>query len=353
MEKKALVPIVLLVVLAGVAAIVSQSSQLVVPTLPPISPSGEDCEVGSCPDGSTYQKYHWNGTSCDLVQYFRDPCTPNPTPNPNPSTFHDDQLGLSLQLPNNWFGIKAQYGNANGLLNYDPANPSGVAEKDRARILEGSAETALNENDVRQRFESIVSAWPQSIVERLTLDGRKAIRVTYRKAPELPGAPCIPEGPCHSVSNVDVVVIQLAVADGLTIFHVVGQARVDANPIVLNEIKQIQDSVKFEPPKLKTGIRGNITIGPTCPVERNPGDPNCADKPYVATVVVKQYTKTVEFTRFTSNGDGSFQLELPVGDYLLEPIPGNIPYPYAGTKTVTVKPYELTEVLIEYDTGIR
>ena len=81
MEKKALVPIVLLVVLAGVAAIVSQSSQLVVPTLPPISPSGEDCEVGSCPDGSTYQKYHWNGTSCDLVQYFRDPCTPNPTPN--------------------------------------------------------------------------------------------------------------------------------------------------------------------------------------------------------------------------------------------------------------------------------
>ena len=35
-----------------------------------------------------------------------------------------------------------------------------------------------------------------------------------------------------------------------------------------------------------SGIRGTVMAGPTCPVERDPPDPNCADKPLSVLVSV-------------------------------------------------------------------
>src|SRR5207253_9569337 len=37
---------------------------------------------------------------------------------------------------------------------------------------------------------------------------------------------------------------------------------------------------------VKQGIRGTVLLGPICPVERIPPDPQCADKPYAASLVV-------------------------------------------------------------------
>jgi len=40
--------------------------------------------------------------------------------------------------------------------------------------------------------------------------------------------------------------------------------------------------------KVDSGIRGEATAGPTCPVERYPPDPHCRDRPYQATVRVRR-----------------------------------------------------------------
>ena len=97
------------------------------------------------------------------------------------------------------------------------------------------------------------------------------------------------------------------------------------------------------------GIQGTITLGPLVPVTRD-GEPN--ERPYEATVVVRTADGSREVLRFRSGADGRFRVPLNPGNYLLEPLVGNT-LPYAPTQTVTVREGVFSEVLIQYDTGIR
>jgi hypothetical protein len=63
-----------------------------------------------------------------------------------------------------------------------------------------------------------------------------------------------------------------------------------------------------------TGVRGTATIGPTCPVETNPPDPNCADRPYAGNFVVESVGGT-HIADFTTAGDGSYAVSLAPGSY--------------------------------------
>lgn len=103
---------------------------------------------------------------------------------------------------------------------------------------------------------------------------------------------------------------------------------------------------------INSGIEGQITIGPTCPVERIPPDPACADKAYEATVIVKSADGQKEVTRFTSSASGSFKVDLPPGNYLLVPVSPNV-YPRAGSQPVSVSKNLYTHIDISYDSGIR
>ena len=58
--------------------------------------------------------------------------------------------------------------------------------------------------------------------------------------------------------------------------------------------KKVESSV---PNNGLSGITGLILLGPSCPVVRDPPNPQCADKLYVATVVVKSADGSSEVTR--------------------------------------------------------
>ncbi|MDR3643388.1 MAG: hypothetical protein P4L74_07245 [Candidatus Doudnabacteria bacterium] len=105
-------------------------------------------------------------------------------------------------------------------------------------------------------------------------------------------------------------------------------------------------------PTLTSGIEGKITLGPTCPVERMPPDPNCADKPYQAMVIVKTADGQKEITRFTSQTDGTFKQALKPGTYLLVSVSAQV-YPRGVQQTVIVNANTFSQVTISYDTGIR
>lgn len=105
-------------------------------------------------------------------------------------------------------------------------------------------------------------------------------------------------------------------------------------------------------PQGSSGISGKITLGPTCPVMRQPPDPACDDKPYQATVIVKTQNGQQEITRFTSQTDGTFSLSLNPGTYLLVPQSANV-YPRGIAQVVTVEKNKFTTIIISYDTGIR
>lgn len=99
------------------------------------------------------------------------------------------------------------------------------------------------------------------------------------------------------------------------------------------------------------GIYGEVTQYPIYPV-CNPSDPEtCEPAAYSVTVIVRN-ANMVEVTRFASDQNGKFRVELNPGTYILDPVNGN-PYPHAEKQTVVVYSEQWTYVPIEYDTGIR
>jgi hypothetical protein len=102
-----------------------------------------------------------------------------------------------------------------------------------------------------------------------------------------------------------------------------------------------------------TGVRGTVTAGPTCPVERDPPDPGCAERPVAGAVLVFTDAGGLEVARVTSAADGTFTVELAPGAYHVsaEPVDGLMGTP--GPMDVEVEAGQPTELQVSYDTGIR
>ena len=101
----------------------------------------------------------------------------------------------------------------------------------------------------------------------------------------------------------------------------------------------------------RSGIRGTVTIGPTCPGPERPGE-ECT-RPYVATLIVTRRDGT-EVGRVTSGEDGRFSIELPPGEYTIVPQKDSQSLlPRAASIDVSVPANEFAEVDISFDTGIR
>ena len=101
-----------------------------------------------------------------------------------------------------------------------------------------------------------------------------------------------------------------------------------------------------------SGIVGTVILGPTCPVERVPPDPACADKPYATLVAVFRASDPVHAFVITQSGaDGTFKVSLPPGDYTLGA--GEKALPRCDHPAVTVPPTGYATTTISCDTGIR
>jgi Prealbumin-like fold domain len=104
-------------------------------------------------------------------------------------------------------------------------------------------------------------------------------------------------------------------------------------------------------PSQGSGVKGQVLIGPACPVMRVE-DP-CPDQPYQAKITVYSLNGQ-EVTRFETDKDGKFAVNLPPGDYILHPkSPDGRPIPSAEDVEFTVLPNEFTEVIVNFDSGIR
>ena len=99
-------------------------------------------------------------------------------------------------------------------------------------------------------------------------------------------------------------------------------------------------------------IIGYVHAGPTCPVERFPPDPDCADQPVIGAELIIRDAAGLEMERLVSNEGGRFQTRLPNGVYELHP------QPYDGLLgTAPMQEFEVDgsslELDVAYDTGIR
>lgn len=98
-----------------------------------------------------------------------------------------------------------------------------------------------------------------------------------------------------------------------------------------------------------SGVRGTVTYGPTCPVERV--GQSCT-RPYEATIRIRRAAGGPLVATARSDRQGRFRARLAPGRYRLEPVNGR-PYPRAAPQTVTVSVHRFTSVSIRFDSGIR
>lgn len=98
-----------------------------------------------------------------------------------------------------------------------------------------------------------------------------------------------------------------------------------------------------------SGIRGKVTYGPTCPVER-PGE-RC-ERPYDARLRIRNRSAKKVVASVRSGKDGRFRVRLRPGRYVVEPVSKSL-YPHADPVPATVHAHRFTRVTISFDSGIR
>jgi hypothetical protein len=101
------------------------------------------------------------------------------------------------------------------------------------------------------------------------------------------------------------------------------------------------------------GIRGEVLIGPMCPVVQ-PDQP-CPDKPFEASIEIRGQDIRGDHLTIRSGKDGRFRVKLAPGKYKLTPIspnPGAPPHA-PPPQSVMVESGKYTRVTIRYDSGMR
>jgi hypothetical protein len=107
-------------------------------------------------------------------------------------------------------------------------------------------------------------------------------------------------------------------------------------------------------PQLEGNVSGQILLGPTCPVMKNPPDPACADKPYQASIQIidRNSPAGAPYKVISSDAQGNYTVTLPVGEYAFQPQGGSV-LPRCETREVTVTSGTNLKVDFSCDTGIR
>ncbi len=100
-----------------------------------------------------------------------------------------------------------------------------------------------------------------------------------------------------------------------------------------------------------TGIRGEVVIGPTCPVETL--NSPCPPAPFPAKITVSRGGDIV--AEFSTPPDGRFLIPLPPGTYTVEakPLDENGIARMLPLPPVSVRSSGFTGVTISFDSGIR
>ena len=101
-------------------------------------------------------------------------------------------------------------------------------------------------------------------------------------------------------------------------------------------------------------IRGTALMGPICPVEEDPPDPNCADRPYATRLVLTSADQAVVIKEFASDTLGRFTVSAAAGQYAIRSAAAANVLPYcASDGTISVSAGATVDVTVRCDTGIR
>ena len=187
----------------------------------------------------------------------------------------------------------------------------------------------------------------------ITVRDQQVVNATWKGAPMEPD-----QGPAYTIEDV-FELIEAAIGDGIDVevtyeptsgHPVYVVIDVDAVAVDGGLAFSIHDLIAISG---SGGIAGRVLAGPTCPVQKDPPDPDCADRPVTGAVLVVFDSNGREVTRAASNPNGFVQIVLDPGSYRLEPQPVEGLLGTAAPFEIDIRAGETVEVTIFYDTGIR
>ena len=87
---------------------------------------------------------------------------------------------------------------------------------------------------------------------------------------------------------------------------------------------------------------------------RNPPDPQCADRPYAAALSLVSARQGSVVQTFAATAQGTFSLQVPLGEYEIRPAAGAPMLPRCSTaSSFVVRAGQRADVKVYCDTGIR
>jgi hypothetical protein len=101
-----------------------------------------------------------------------------------------------------------------------------------------------------------------------------------------------------------------------------------------------------------SGIRGLVTLGPTCPVQVE-GDPQPCSTTYAATLEIHDQASDRLITTVSSGADGRFEVRLAPGTYRIVPQVAEVLPIASPLEDIVVTAGRFTEVQVDFDSGIR
>jgi hypothetical protein len=108
-------------------------------------------------------------------------------------------------------------------------------------------------------------------------------------------------------------------------------------------------------PAAVTGtIYGQVLLGPTCPVERYPPDPACADKPFATKLALTTADGATVVKEFSSDQNGNYRVSVQPGTYAIRSAAVANILPYCGSSAAfKLSKGQILNIPVTCDTGIR
>ncbi|MEO6578294.1 MAG: carboxypeptidase-like regulatory domain-containing protein [Candidatus Limnocylindria bacterium] len=103
----------------------------------------------------------------------------------------------------------------------------------------------------------------------------------------------------------------------------------------------------------EVSVRGSAVAGPVCPVERQPPDPACAPHPVEGARIAVIDAQGEQVALATTDASGGFSVDIVPGTYRLVamPVAGLMGTP--APLELDIGPAGATDIVFEFDTGIR
>lgn len=178
------------------------------------------------------------------------PQTPDSVPTASPegdrNTYINEGFGYTVSYPDHWYPSGVSYANAFELRNFDSQDPQAVAEINRASLI---IVDTVNENpEATQNFlDNLIPSEATPGFQEITIAGHRGVRVhkTVPGAPLSPGASTTPGLGAETEQVNYYYAISTYIENGQNLISIEASVPVGADPLVLEEIYQISDSVKF------------------------------------------------------------------------------------------------------------